>query len=91
MLPRNPSQGINLTPEMQQDCRSGSVCAQLSAGAPTSRADMEHAESEDRTHDLGIMRPTRYQLRYFRPAGSAKSVAIHVMLLEAAARNLSCI
>ena len=25
-----------------------------------------HAESEDRTHDLRIMRPTRYQLRYFR-------------------------
>jgi hypothetical protein len=52
---------------------------------------MEHAESEDRTHDLRIMRSTRYQLRYFRPAGSSKSVAIHVVLLEAAARNLSCI
>ena len=25
-----------------------------------------HAESEDRTHDLRIMRPTRHQLRYFR-------------------------
>ena len=25
-----------------------------------------HAESEDRIHDLRIMRPTRYQLRYFR-------------------------
>ena len=25
-----------------------------------------HAASEDRTHDLRIMRPTRYQLRYRR-------------------------
>ena len=25
-----------------------------------------NAASEDRTHDLGIMRPTRYQLRYSR-------------------------
>ena len=53
--------------------------------------DIEHAESEDRPHDLRIMRPTRYQLRYFRPAGLSKSVAIHVMLLEEVARNLSCI
>ena len=92
MLPRHPSQGINLTPEMQQDCRERlSLHPAERWRAPTSRADMEHVESEDRTHDLGIMRPTRYQLRYFRPAGSSKSVAIHVMLLEAAARNLSCI
>ena len=27
---------------------------------------MANAASEDRTHDLGIMRPTRYQLRYSR-------------------------
>ena len=28
--------------------------------------DIEHAESEHGTHDLRIMRPTRYQLRYDR-------------------------
>ena len=28
-----------------------------------------HAASEDRTHDLRIMRPTRYQLRYRRRCG----------------------
>ena len=28
-----------------------------------------HAVSEDRTHDLRIMRPTRYQLRYHRCGG----------------------
>ena len=27
---------------------------------------MENAVSEDRAHDLRIMRPTRYQLRYHR-------------------------
>ena len=30
---------------------------------------IENAVSEDRTHDLRIMRPTRYQLRYHRLRG----------------------
>ena len=28
--------------------------------------ELENAAGEDRTHDLRIMRPTRYQLRYCR-------------------------
>ena len=31
-----------------------------------------HAASEDRSHDLRIMRPTRYQLRYHRLTESAR-------------------
>ena len=31
---------------------------------------MKNAASEDRTHDFGIMRPTRYQLRYSRSEGN---------------------
>ena len=31
-----------------------------------SQIALQNAESEDRTHDLRIMRPTRYQLRYCR-------------------------
>ena len=34
-----------------------------------------HAENEDRTHDLRIMRPARYQLRYFRLGCYAKLLA----------------
>ena len=55
----------------------GSVCVRVSlilvsscrrsrhlAAQPVS--DLENAASEDRTHDLRIMRPTRCQLRYSR-------------------------
>ena len=46
--------------------------SELSAQVHTRETVPVHAESEDRTHDLRIMRPTRYQLRYFRPAGSSR-------------------
>ena len=36
--------------------------------------DCKVAASEDRTHDLRIMRPTRCQLRYRRSYGLARSV-----------------
>ena len=41
------------------------------------QATVKYAASEDRTHDLGIMRPTRYQLRYSRLA-SCPYVRAHV-------------
>ena len=38
----------------------------------------EIAASEDRTHDLRIMRPTRYQLRYSRLAVNSLLSTIHL-------------
>ena len=43
-------------------------------GAGAARGSNENAASEDRTHDLRIMRPTRYQLRYCRYAIALRSV-----------------
>ena len=37
------------------------------AGRGAWKDEESNAASEDRTHDLRIMRPTRYQLRYRRP------------------------
>jgi hypothetical protein len=43
------------------------IAAPLSQSAsPAIRIPTKHAASEDRTHDLRIMRPTRCQLRYRR-------------------------
>ena len=38
----------------------------IDSGSMRGTKDTSNAASEDRTHDLGIMRPTRYQLRYSR-------------------------
>ena len=38
----------------------------IDSGSIRGTKNTSNAASEDRTHDLGIMRPTRYQLRYSR-------------------------
>ena len=47
--------------------------------------------SEDRTHDLRIMRPTRYQLRYHRHVPRPTKVFAHTKLelFESAAKRAS--
>lgn len=51
-------------PEIGLNCGGQSVCE---PNWLLPRSVERNAASEDRTHDLGIMRPTRYQLRYSRP------------------------
>ena len=46
------------------------LLARLPALLP--HAPKGNAVSEDRTHDLRIMRPTRYQLRYHRSGGATQ-------------------
>ena len=48
-----------------------------------------NAVSEDRTHDLRIMRPTRYQLRYHRHVPEPTKIFAHTKLelFESAAKR----
>ncbi len=45
----------------------GYSCIVVRAGPDAANPKSKNAASEDRTHDLRIMRPTRCQLRYRRP------------------------
>ena len=83
------------------------IAALLSQSAsPAIRIPTKHAASEDRTHDLRIMRPTRCQLRYrrscmmcilacllnscVRPPGNVASPGF-VLLAEASFRIPTCL
>ena len=66
-------------------CASRRVCAAYAArlgcltwylcGGTSTEACRDNAASEDRIHDLRIMRPTRYQLRYHRLTNSANHIS----------------
>ena len=63
---------VHLTPDHKVG--SSNLSGLIHALADMWRWHCKVAASEDRTHDLRIMRPTRCQLRYRRSYGLAKSV-----------------
>ena len=56
---------------MQSDRLKESLLLTWFKFARRARGAITNAASEDRTHDLRIMRPTRYQLRYSRVLSAA--------------------